>query len=200
MQTQIRLLLQKQSDQGLPCLQAIWSGSSLFAILTSILWNNIFENRKRKVFNILEHLPYDLFSRRLCFSEYYHCVQCLFPQNCLSNNTCRTGTYGATCEKCLRKESSQNGMTTVHGYTISQRFYHVEAHQKNGELRDIWTSYFTFQIVNNKGTDQTACMRRLVCTFVLRKQQSQGFSCRGPYDVEAKASWLRARLLCSRLW
>ena len=35
--------------------------------------------------------------------------------------------------------------------------------------------YFTFQIANNKGADQTARMRRLVCAFVVRKQQSQGF-------------------------
>ena len=36
-QTQIRLLLEEQSDQGLHCLQtaprgAVWSGSTLFAI------------------------------------------------------------------------------------------------------------------------------------------------------------------------
>ena len=33
-------------------------------------------------------------------------------------------------------------------------------------------------------------MRRLlVCTLVVRKQQSQGFMCRGPYDIDAQASW-----------
>ena len=41
--------------------------------------------------------------------------------------------------------------------------------------------------MNNKGADQTAGM--LVCAFVVRKQQSQGFSRRGPYDIEAQASW-----------
>ena len=49
--------------------------------------------------------------------------------------------------------------------------------------------YFAFQIANNKGADQTARMRRLVCAFVVRKQQSQGFSYRGPYEVEAQPSW-----------
>ena len=34
-------------------------------------------------------------------------------------------------------------------------------------------SYFTVLIVNNKGADQTVRMRRLVCAFVVRKQQSQ---------------------------
>ena len=43
--------------------------------------------------------------------------------------------------------------------------------------------------VNNKCADQTARMRRLVCAFIVRKQQSQGFSRRGPYGVEAQASW-----------
>ena len=31
-------------------------------------------------------------------------------------------------------------------------------------------------------------MFRLVCAFVVREQQSQGFKRRGPYDVEAQAS------------
>ena len=44
--------------------EAVWSGSSLFAILTSMLFipalitNNLFENRKRKVLEILDYLPY----------------------------------------------------------------------------------------------------------------------------------------------
>ena len=47
--------------------------------------------------------------------------------------------------------------------------------------------------MNDKGADKTARRRRLVCTFVVRKQQSQGFSRRGTYDIEAPASaWLRA--------
>ena len=60
-----------------------------------------------------------------------------------------------------------------------------------GELWDIWPSYFTFQIANNKGADQTAWKRRLVCAFGVRKLQGQGFSRREPYDVEAQASLLR---------
>ena len=62
---------------------------------------------------------------------------------------------------------------------------------KNGELRDIRPiySYFTFQIANNKGADQTARMRRLVCACVVPKQQSHCFSGRGPFDVDAHASW-----------
>ena len=58
-----------------------------------------------------------------------------------------------------------------------------------GELRDIWPSYHTFQIANNKGADQTVRMRRLVCAFVVCHQKSQGFSRQGLYDVESQASW-----------
>ena len=42
--------------------EAVWSGSSMFAILTSILWipapitHIFFENRQWIVFEILEHL------------------------------------------------------------------------------------------------------------------------------------------------
>ena len=37
-------------------------------------------------------------------------------------------------------------------------------------------SYFTFKIPNNKGADQTARMRRLVCALVVRKLKRQFFS------------------------
>ena len=36
-------------------------------------------------------------------------------------------------------------------------------------------SYDTFQKANNKGAGQTARMRRLVCTFVVRKHQNTCF-------------------------
>ena len=41
--------------------------------------------------------------------------------------------------------------------------------------------YYTFQIANNKDTEQTAWMHRLVCAFVVCKPQRQIFSRRGPY-------------------
>ena len=48
-QTQIRLLLKKQSDQGLPCL-LFWQAFCEFQL--SQKTNIFFANRKRKVFNI----------------------------------------------------------------------------------------------------------------------------------------------------
>ena len=45
----------------------------------------------------------------------------------------------------------------------------------NVELRDIRPSYFTLNIANNKGADQTARTRRLVCAFIVCKQQSKDF-------------------------
>ena len=45
-------------------------------------------------------------------------------------------------------------------------------------------NYFFRQLWNNKGADQTARMHRLVCAFVVHKQQSQGFLNLGLYGVE----------------
>ena len=49
--------------------------------------------------------------------------------------------------------------------------------------------YLTQSFCFSYGSDLTAGMRGLVCAFVECKQQSQGFSRRGRYDVEAQASW-----------
>ena len=67
--------------------------------------------------------------------------------------------------------------------------FHSRMFNRGVAWGDIWPSYFTFQIANNKGADQTDRMRSLVCAFVVCKQPSQGFSRRGPYDIEAQASW-----------
>ena len=58
--------------------EAVWSESSLFAILTSILWipalktNILFECGNRKVFKSLEHLPYEvkIWSLQTALEEY----------------------------------------------------------------------------------------------------------------------------------
>ena len=36
-------------------------------------------------------------------------------------------------------------------------------------------SFYTFQRANNKGADQTARMRRLICAFDVRVQEDQGY-------------------------
>ena len=41
-------------------------------------------------------------------------------------------------------------------------------------------TYDTFQKANNKGADQTARMRRLVCAFVVRNPPKTGFLALGP--------------------
>ena len=41
-------------------------------------------------------------------------------------------------------------------------------------------TYGAFQKTNNKGADQTARMRRLVCAFVVRKPPKTGFLATGP--------------------
>ena len=44
--------------------------------------------------------------------------------------------------------------------------------------------YYTFHIANNKGTDQTAWMHRLVCAFVVRKPQKTGFLASRPISYD----------------
>ena len=62
--------------QGRPRSDCVWSGSSLFATLTWNLWipalktNILFMNRKRKVFEILEHLPYRWSKVELIFCRF----------------------------------------------------------------------------------------------------------------------------------
>ena len=43
-------------------------------------------------------------------------------------------------------------------------------------------------VANNKSADQTARMRRLVCTFIVRTLQRQGFSRRGPCIIVRERS------------
>ena len=58
------------------------------------------------------------------------------------------------------------------------------------ELRDIWPIYFTFQIANNKGADQTARMRRLVCAFCCSQATKSGFITLRPiWYWSPQASW-----------
>ena len=47
--------------------------------------------------------------------------------------------------------------------------------------------------MNNKDTDQTVIMCRLVCTFVVRTQQSLIFSRRDPYHIRASYIWASLR-------
>ena len=54
----------------------------------------------------------------------------------------------------------------------------------------------TFQSVNNKGADQTAWMRRLVCAFIVRKAQRKVFSCRGPNGPAHKTYFLHMGKAC----
>ena len=58
---------------------------------------------------------------------------------------------------------------------LSQRLYHVEAHQIYLESLEISDLVTTFQIENDKCADQAARMRRLVCAFVVRNQEKSGF-------------------------
>ena len=49
---------------------------------------------------------------------------------------------------------------------VARDFVILKPTKTNGEFKGIWLSYFTFQIVNNKGADQTTRLRRLVCALL----------------------------------
>ena len=51
----------------------------------------------------------------------------------------------------------------------------TESSFKNSNFTCSKSTYDTFQIANNKGADQTAPMRRLVCAFLVRKPLKTGF-------------------------
>ena len=48
--------------------------------------------------------------------------------------------------------------------------------------------YYTIQATNNKGADQTARMRRLICTFFVRILLKQTFSWRG--SIKISFTWM----------
>ena len=54
---------------------------------------------------------------------------------------------------------------------VARGFIMLNTTPQKWRLRNIWHSFFTFQIVNNKCADQTAQMGRLFCVFAVRKQQ-----------------------------
>ena len=54
--------------------------------------------------------------------------------------------------------------------------------------------YYTIQVANNKGADQTARMRRLVCAFVVHIWHKQIFSWRGSYYGHDRLLWLILKL------
>ena len=74
-----------------------------------------------------------------------------------------------TCLRGFRQSESQTSPLSYRDYLENWNF-----------TRSKFT-YKTFQKENNKGTDQTARMRRLVCACVVRKPRRQVFSWRGPF-------------------
>ena len=82
------------------------------------------------------------------------------------------------------------------GRSVAKGFIMLKPTKIFGELRDIWPCYFTFQIANDKGADQTARMRRLICAFVIRNKEKSGFLVSMPIWCWSPGfltfAWLRA--------
>ena len=68
-----------------------------------------------------------------------------------------------TCLQGFRQSETKTGLLSYRDYIENRNF-------ACSKLR-----YVTFQNANNRGADQTAWMRRLVCTFVVRKPPKTGF-------------------------
>ena len=83
---------------------------------------------------------------------------------------------GPRCEKsCLqgfRQSETQTSLLSYRGYLENQNF-------SCSKFRDD-----TFQNPNNKGADQSARMRRLICTFVVCKSPKTGFLASRPTYVK----------------
>ena len=92
--------------------------------------------------------------------------------------------FGPRREKiCLRGVGQSEFQTTLLSY------------RDKLENSDFTRSKFTndnFQKANNKGADQTARMRRLVCACVVRKPPKTGFLASRP--IYGRVVWLRERM------
>ena len=81
----------------------------------------------------------------------------------ITNNT----LYGPFCEKtCLRGFRQSE---------IQTSFLNYRDNLEDLNFTSSKLTYTIFQKVNNKGADQTARMRRLVCAYVVRNPPKTGF-------------------------
>ena len=75
---------------------------------------------------------------------------------------------------------------------------------ENWNFTWIMSTYDTFQNANNKGADQTARMRRLVCAFVVHKPPKTGFlalrhNLHSGYLIKY-LTWVLCQLVCGLAW
>ena len=76
-----------------------------------------------------------------------------------------------TCLRGFRPGKTQTGMLSYRDKLESWNFGFCKYR------------YYTIEVANNKGADQTAQMRRLICAFVVPTGQKQVFSWRGSNNV-----------------
>ena len=129
----------------------------------------------------------------VCFSCLLKCLRSLYGKQCGPRSD---APIGAVCSGITLFASILNSSVMLGNYlqqttSADDIFRYIFFLGALGVKR-----YLTCSVVNvnNKGADQTVRMRRLVCAFVVRKQQSQGFSkeahvmlkpCHRLYHVEA---------------
>ena len=79
-----------------------------------------------------------------------------------------------TCLRSLRSGKTQTGLRSHRNYVEAWNFGYRN-----------WR-YYTIHAANNKGADQAARMRRVICAFVVRIWHKQVFSWRGSYNKIVK--------------
>ena len=100
-------------------------------------------------------------------------------------------SHGPRREKtCLRGVRQSQFQTSL----LSYRDYLENLH-----FACSWSRYGTFQLANNKGADQTARMRRLVCACVVRKPPKSGFLASRPSHNADQATTYRGSYMSAHV-
>ena len=93
----------------------------------------------------------------------------------LSNILSKITGPGSPCERtCLHGVCPRKIQTSMPSYRGRPEYWNFACSK--------W-SHHAFQKAKNKGADQTAQLRRLVCAFIIRLQQRQVFLLWGPYGT-----------------
>ncbi|XP_061175021.1 uncharacterized protein LOC133184150 [Saccostrea echinata] len=90
------------------------------------------------------------------------CTLCFFPQNCLTNNTCKEGTKGNTCEQCT---SSSEGYA-INSYRIGNTCISCEAMPVTTVAFGIYVILFIMAVITNGFSGSLCTKLKVICHFL----------------------------------
>ena len=128
-------------------------------LILNLIYN--IEARKRIVLNdyvIVSHLSFDL---TLCYMDSF-----MYNDNSVQSNEC--GRCAARNVKWNGPRREKTCLRSFHQSEIQTTLLSYRDYLENWNFTRSKFTYETFQKANNKGADQTAWMRRLVCACVIR--------------------------------